>query len=430
MSGDRARAAAIAALKDQPLDFPLKGILPSAHPISINGIRAKGWNLLRGDLTMPVATLRHSVIERNSHWMRAFLERNGLAIAPHGKTTLAPQLFDIQLRDGAWAITVSNVQQVALCLEFGIQRVLIANQVVGRAEIRYLVDQLDRSSDVEIYCLVDSEAGVARIMSAGGPAADRLGLLLEVGVPGGRTGARSLGEALKVAKAIRTAGLSLRGVEGFEGILKTTEEVDSFLDTIISVATACAKERLFADGPVILSAGGTAFYDRVAARLATAKIGTAVKVVTRSGCYLTHDSVAYANSFEDMRARDKAGMLPEGAPEPGLNVWAHIQARPEPGLAILTMGRRDVGFDAGLPVPLLWYQDEQHSMPVTIGPECRVTALNDQHAYMTCPPESQFAVGDLVGFGISHPCTTFDKWKALFVIDDDYRVVDAVKTFF
>jgi D-serine dehydratase len=131
-----------------------------------------------------------------------------------------------------------------------------------------------------------------------------------------------------------------------------------------------------------------------------------------------------------MRARDGAGLLPDGGPEPALTVWAHIQSRPEPGLAILTVGRRDVGFDSGLPVPLFWYQEGTHAMPAAVGPGCEVTALNDQHAYMTCPPESRFAVGDLVGFGISHPCTTFDKWKVLLVIDDDYRVVDAIKTFF
>ena len=404
MSGDHVRPAAIAALKDLPLDFPLKGVLPSAHPISINGIGAMGWNLLRGDLTMPVPTLRRSALDRNSRWMRDFTVRNGIAISPHGKTTLAPQLFDQQLSDGGWAITVSNVQQVALCLEFGIRRILIANQIVGRAEVRYLVDQLERSPDIEIYCLVDSEAGIARIASVGGPVAHRLGLLLEVGVLGGRTGARSLGEALKIAKAARTAGLSLRGVEGFEGILKTTEEVDAFLDTIIAVAAVCSREDLFAQGgPVILTAGGTAYYDRVATRLAAANIGHEVKVVTRSGCYLTHDFVVYARSFDEMRARDRAGLLPQGEPEAALNVWTYIQSRPEPGLAILTMGRRDVGFDAGLPVPLFWYQEGLHTAPVAVGTECKVTALNDQHAYMTCPPDSPFAVGDLVGFGSPTP---------------------------
>ena len=152
--------------------------------------------------------------------------------------------------------------------------------------------------------------------------------------------------------------------------------------------------------------------------------------MTRSGCYLTHDSVVYEQALADMRARDGDHVLPPDGPRPALTVWTIVQSRPEPGRAILAMGRRDVGFDAGLPVPLLWYSEGRHARPVAIGAGHKVDALNDQHAYLTCPETSPLAVGDLVGCGISHPCTTFDKWQVLYVVDDDYTVVDAVKTFF
>jgi D-serine dehydratase len=36
----------------------------------------------------------------------------------------------------------------------------------------------------------------------------------------------------------------------------------------------------------------------------------------------------------------------------------------------------------------------------------------------------------MVAFGISHPCTTFDKWQVLFVVNDRYDIVSAVKTWF
>ena len=151
----------------------MKGIPPQAGPVTLGAIGGKGWNLLRGDLTMPVAVLSRSALEHNSRWMRAFADRNGLSIAPHGKTTLAPQLFDLQARDGAWAITVSNVQQVALCREFGFDRILIANQIVGRAEIDYLFGELDRSAALELFCLVDSLEGVRRLAARARPATDR-----------------------------------------------------------------------------------------------------------------------------------------------------------------------------------------------------------------------------------------------------------------
>ena len=60
----------------------------------------------------------------------------------------------------------------------------------------------------------------------------------------------------------------------------------------------------------------------------------------------------------------------------------------------------------------------------------RVQGLDDQHAYLSVPPDCGLAPGDLVCLGISHPCTAFDKWRVIPVIDDEYRVVDAVHTFF
>ena len=426
---NRVRQEALAGLRDLRLDVAVKGIAPRALPMTLGEIGNRGWSLLTGDLTMPVATLRRSTLEANSRWMRAFIEKNGIAIAPHGKTTLAPQLFDLQERDGAWAITVSNVQQVALCRRFGFDRIIIANQVVGRSEIDYVVSEAARSPELELFCLVDSDEGVQRFAAAGKDAS-RIGLLIEVGVPGGRTGVRDLASALSLARAVRSAGLSLRGIEGFEGILATPTEVDAFLDRLAEVTAACRAERLFVPGqPIIVSAGGTAYYDRVAARLAPHQ-DAAIRIVTRSGCYLTHDSGGYDHAFRDIAARDQTHALPEGGPRAALNVWTYVQSRPEPGLAILAMGRRDVGFDAGLPTPLLWYREGTHERPIAIAGGHAVTALNDQHAYMTCPADSALAVGDIVGFGISHPCTTFDKWQVLFVIDDDYRVVDAIKTFF
>ena len=59
-----------------------------------------------------------------------------------------------------------------------------------------------------------------------------------------------------------------------------------------------------------------------------------------------------------------------------------------------------------------------------------ITRLNDQHAFLRCPAGSPLAVGDLVGLGISHPCTTFDKWSLISVVNDTYDVVGAIRTFF
>lgn len=423
---------AFAALAETPVEPGTKGLPPQTGIVALGEIGGRGWSLLDGDLTLPAAVLRKSALMANSATMRDFLASRDMLIAPHGKTTMAPQLYAMQLADGAWGITVATVQHLAVCRRFGIERVLIANQVIGRAEIDYLFDTLAATPRLELYCLIDSVEGVARLVEGArrhGNAA-RLNCLIEVGVTGGRAGCRTLTDTLAVARAAVAGGLTLRGVEGFEGILADAKAVDAFLDFICDTAAAISTENLFAaDQPVILTAGGSSFYDRVAARLgAGRKIAPKVKIVARSGCYLTHDSGVYADAFTDLQHREPA--MAKATFRPALLVFAHVQSRPEAGKAILSMGRRDVGADAGLPVPMLVFRHGRDTRPLPIAAGHKLTGLNDQHAHLALPDGSDLAVGDVVGFGVSHPCTTFDKWQVLFVVDDEWRVVDAIKTFF
>jgi len=59
-----------------------------------------------------------------------------------------------------------------------------------------------------------------------------------------------------------------------------------------------------------------------------------------------------------------------------------------------------------------------------------VTKLMDQHAYLSVDTDVDLRVGDLLRFGISHPCTAFDKWRHIPVVDGDHRVVDVLHTYF
>jgi len=220
------------ALAAHILSFLIIGSPPRVGKIELGAVGRQGWNLLRGDLPFPLAVLSRSALEHNSRWMRAFIEDNKLSIAPHGKTTMAPQLFRQQIEDGAWAITVATLQQLMVCRRFGFDRLLIANELIGAGELDVIFGELAARPQLEIYCLVDSLAGVERIAAAGRRSGDpaRLRLLLEMGIAGARTGCRSLGQALEIARAARQEGLTLAGVEGFEGVLKETAAVDAFLE--------------------------------------------------------------------------------------------------------------------------------------------------------------------------------------------------------
>ena len=266
-------------------------------------------------------------------------------------------------------------------------------------------------------------------------------MIVEGGFVGGRTGCRTHDEAMDVARAVKAAEpyLSLRGVGGYEGLLRrpTAEEsakvVEDFLNGLIAIARGSDAENLFGAGDVLLTAGGTVFYDLVTREFSKAGLTRPFKIVVRCGCYLTHDSAEYVTRFEQLRARspwvDDLGPGPKAA----LEVWAYVQSRPEKTKAILTVGRRDISFDSALPKPLKWFRPqtgEGRSSPQPIGIDHVVTGLNDQHCHLSLPADSPLAVGDMVAFGISHPCTTFDKWQTICVIDDDYNVVSAIRTFF
>lgn len=423
---------------DATVDARAKGFRHAAPPMRLRDIGQQGWNVLRGDLPYPLAIVRRTAMRHNSAWMRAFTQATGVAIAPHGKTTMCPQIFARQLEDGAWGMTVANVHQLGICAALGVRRVLIANQVVARGDVARLVELMRAHADLWVCFLVDSMAQLARVVDAArrSEPARPLAALLEIGHAGGRTGARSFDEAMTLARAIAASGVvHLAGVECYEGLAITGDSerdehhVATLVETVHAVASTCDRENLFAPGEVILSAGGSAVFDIVARELPQ-RLSRPVRTLLRSGCYVTHDSGTYERLFERVRARSGEPWRTGEGLQPALEVWSLVQSRPEPGLAILTMGRRDVSYDIEMPRPLKWYREGVHAQPQPTAGEWRIDKLNDQHAYLRVPAEADIEVGDLIGCGISHPCTTFDKWQLLMEVDDDYTVVDALRTFF
>jgi D-serine dehydratase len=417
-----------------------KGIPGGTPSFALSNVGAHHWNLLREDLPLPLAVLKESALEHNGAWMRGFLARTGVEIAPHGKTSMSPQLFAKQLSLGAWAITISNTTQLQVCRKFRVPRVFYANQLVGKQAVRYVLEALEHDPDFDFYCLVDSPENVeflrawCRAREIGRP----LQLLVELGLPGGRAGCRTVANALDVARMVRESEpyLALRGVEAFEGIIplgpngyEGAEQVRDFLETFGELAHRCDEGGLFADGEVVLTAGGSAFFDVVAGSLRKIRLSRPTRVVLRSGCYLTHDVRMYQEAFEQVLERsEEARSLGDGL-RPALEVWGYVQSIPEPGRAVLTIGKRDCSFDYKLPEPRLWYRPGIHEAPQPLTRHS-VTQLNDQHAYVAYESETPLKVGDMVAVGISHPCTTFDKWQLVMILNDSYDVVGAVRTFF
>jgi D-serine dehydratase len=207
------------------------------------------------------------------------------------------------------------------------------------------------------------------------------------------------------------------------------EAVSALVRSVQALVQQIDEQHLWGGEEVLLSAGGSAVFDLVIPMLKTQVKSRPVQGVLRSGCYVTHDHWNYARYLKLVEVREglSASLLP------ALEVWAKVQSVPEPGLAILSAGRRDLSFDQCMPMPVRWAangQSGEGAMQAT--PESwKVKALSDQHAHMVFDADGVWPqVGDRVALGISHPCTTFDKWRWMAVIEDDGRISGAISTHF
>jgi D-serine dehydratase len=414
-----------------------KGFPHHAPPLRRDAIAAQRWNVLRGDLPLPLAVIRRDALAGNLRWMQQFVRDHGVDLAPHGKTTMSPQLFSAQLDAGAWGISFANVTQARVGLESGVRHCLIANQVMAPTDLDAIVALRQRHAGSRIVFLVDSLVQLALVeawhSAQAEPRPQAVEVLLEIGLDGGRTGCRSDSQAMSLARRLRAgAATRLVGIECYEGLWATGRSaedralVQGLMQRVTELARCCEREQLFEADELLFSAGGSSIFDLVVPWLKPA-LSHPVRGVLRSGCYITHDHGSYRRYMASMNSRLACGHGLHAA----LEVWAMVQSCPEPGLALLTAGKRDVSYDLEMPIPARWCALGE-AVPVPAPAGWKVSAMNDQHAYLRWPLEAAAAprVGDRVALGISHPCTTFDKWRWMAVVDEAYDVVDAIVTCF
>lgn len=407
-----------------------KGIGKLERAATAAEITELGWNLLREDLSLPAAVLYRDKVEHNLRWMQRFIDAYRVKLAPHGKTTMAPKLFDMQLEGGAWGITLATAHQVQVAYAHGVRRVLMANQLVGRQNMGIVAD-LVRTPEFEFYCLVDSAEGVDQLGAFFGQRGLRLKVLMELGVMGGRCGVRDDAQLQQVLEALgrwRNV-VDLCGVELYEGVLKDEENIREFLRRACKTTKWMIQEGLVERRPALISGAGSAWYDVVAEEFSAAELGDAVEIVLRPGCYLTHDVGNYEMQQRRILKSNPIAREMRSGLVPALHIWTYVQSIPEPDLAVVAMGRRDAAFDSGLPRAALHYRPGSKE-PRNAPAHWEVTKLMDQHGYMKIAPGEDVRVGDMVGFDISHPCLTFDKWRVISIVDENYDVVDVVKTYF
>nr|WP_072806556.1 amino acid deaminase [Rhodococcus yunnanensis] len=418
---------AVKALRTRAIGPEHKSVPPHSWGSSIDDFIATRPTL--SQFQTPLLTLDSNGIDHNIAVMAEWAEESGVKLAPHGKTTMAPALWKRQLDAGSWAITLATIWQVQIARSFGVERIMLANALVDPVGLPWLARELEEHPEFDFYCWADG-LDTVRTMNEilqGSGGTRQVKVVVELGGDHGRTGARTIEEARSIADAIaRSPRLHLAGVGGYEGALSHDRSesgltaVRGYLDSVARLHRELNEAGLY-PGAAVVTAGGSAYQDLVVERLASSvdhegERGAPTSVVLRSGAYIIHDDGFYAQI---------SPMIPSRTDNPltsAMHGWARVVSRPEPGLALLDAGKRDLPFDEGLPSPQLIDDAE-------------VTALNDQHAFLRFPGSDTAApVGSVVRLGLSHPCTAFDKWRLIPVIDDadsdDPRVVDLVHTFF
>ena len=386
-------------------------------------------NLLAEEVCLPAALVKKTALENNIAWMQRYADTRGVSLAPHGKTTMTPWIFQAQQRAGAWGIGVGSAWQASAAMASGIERVLMVNQLVGQANMQVVSQLKAHYRAVDFLCCVDSLAN-ARTLSAFFSARQQtLDVLIELGVPGGRCGCRSVDAALALAQEVATLpGLTLRGLELYEGVLHGDDpqpQVEALLRQAAGLACQMAP---LVEGEFILTGAGTVWYDVVCNVWLAAQKPDRCRVVIRPGCYITHDVGIYEIARQELIARDPIACDLGGDLTSALELMAMVQSVPEADRAVVNFGKRDCAFDAGLPQPVAHYRHGK-ALPLQAD-EIVSVGIMDQHCMLRLAPGCDVQVSDILLFGTSHPCLTFDKWKTLLLVDDEYNVLEELDTLF
>ncbi|MGH4033896.1 amino acid deaminase [Actinomycetota bacterium Odt1-20B] len=423
-----AGAEALSRLAGERIDHRFKALPPDAEGLTVGELAAQRRNLFTGGFTTPVLALSAERLEHNLALMEQYATRHGLAFAPHGKTSMAPELFARQQAHGAVGITLAVPHQVRVARSFGVPFVFLANELVDAAALRWLAAELDADPGFRFVCYVDSVRGVALMDAALREAGARrpVDVVVELAAgEGARTGVRTEAECFEIADAVAAADtLRLVGVAGYEGEVPdaTPERVHAWLRRLVALLTDLDKANRFADlREIVVSAGGSAWFDAVADVFAEIpELSAPVLKLLRSGAYVSHDDGHYRHLTPFNRVPE------EGALQPAFRLWAQVVSRPSPEQAFLNAGKRDAAYDLDLPQAQVVRRDGAERAATGVS----VTGLSDQHAWVRTTPEADLEVGDWVGLGLSHPCTAFDKWQLIPLVESDGTVSEYIRTYF
>jgi len=398
------------------IEDKFKGFPIDSYGKTLEQFLATKPNLFTANFQFPIMVLKEAAIKNNIAQMMSFCNSVDAQLAPHVKTTMSPQLAQMQVAAGATALTIANFWQGRIFLKHGFKNLIIANEVLDPTAIAEIA-KINKQKQAEIIFYVDSILAL-EIIQKHTPLEGEQNLFIEVGTENGRGGVRELSLVEQLAQRIKAdKRLNLIGVTGFEGAVpdaargrRGEKKISKFCQKIVAAAELAYPYK--SDQQFVISAGGSAYFDIVARELN--KFEKPRRLLLRSGGYITHDHKYYEEIYP-FASTDRSF-------QPAIELWAQVISKPEKGFGVLNLGKRDIGNDLHNPIPIKSYDGQVKSFSAVI------EKLNDQHGYLR--GKQEFSLAQLIGLGISHPCTTFDKWGLIPLVNDDYDLIDCLQTFF
>jgi D-serine deaminase-like pyridoxal phosphate-dependent protein len=325
-------------------------------------------------LDTPALLVDLDVLDANIKRIADTCRAHGVGWRPHMKGHKTPEIARRELAAGAIGVTCAKVGEAEVMAAAGIRDILIANEIVGAAKVRRLMDLVGPADPI---VGVDSVANVNELAAAARAQGKTLKVAIEVNTGMNRAGVEPGGAVVAFANEIaKQPGLRLVGLFGWESqavtIAEPTEKERVVVDAIAGLTASARACREAGHGIEIVSCGGT---------------GTFPYCIRQPG--VTEVQIGGA-IFSDMHYRTHYHMDFPFA----LTLLATVTSRPTPTRIVLDAGRKAMPGDAAMPQP--------------IGlPAFSAMRLSAEHAKIELErPSDTPRIGDRVEFVVGYHDTT------------------------
>ena len=329
---------------------------------------------LKTALDTPALLVDLDVLDANIKRIADMCRAHGVNWRPHMKGHKTPEIARRQLAAGAIGVTCAKVSEAEVMAAVGIRNILIANEVVGAAKVRRLIDLVGPADPI---VGVDSIANATELCEAARAQGRALKVAIEVNTGMNRAGVEPGTSTLALAAEIaKRPGLKLVGLFGWEShavTLADHAEKERTVKDAITKLTATARACREAGHSIeVVSCGGT---------------GTFPYCIEQPG--VTEVQIGGA-IFSDRHYREHYHMDFPFA----LTVLATVMSRPTPTRIVLDAGRKTMPGDAAMPEPL--------GLPPIVA-----MRLSAEHAKIELEQPSETPrIGDKIEFVVGYHDTT------------------------